>query len=224
MITQLKGHPPTWLQLDSLTDLGQIGQHRKERFHTHQSGSWIDHILHMGSLGHIDILGAHVSTGVEWKGISDHRPITAQYRVAKPSTKAPVLAVSPPKRPELDRSDPRVLADFEDIMRKYTEKHPCNATTPEEANDYLFRLERATVKIVSRINRHYGKDKARTSRKDGWSPQYAAMKIHLQTLLHIRRHLLGQHRYHRWRSPEEIYKGIKKLMDLWIVRTDSRGP
>ena len=67
----------------------QIAQHRKERFHTHQSGSWLDHILHMGALGHIDILGAHVSTGVEWKGISDHRPITAQYRVARPSTKPP---------------------------------------------------------------------------------------------------------------------------------------
>ena len=112
-----------------------IAQHRNERLHTHQSGSWIDHILYMGPLGHIDILGAHVSTGVNWNGISDHRPITAQYRVARPSTKAPVLAVSPPKRPELDRSDPRAFADFEDIMRKYTEKHPCTATTPEEAND-----------------------------------------------------------------------------------------
>ena len=54
-------------------------------------------------------------------------------------------------------------------MRKCTEKHPCTATTPEEANDYLFR----------RINQHYGKDKSRSSRKDGWSLQYAAMKIHL---------------------------------------------
>ena len=79
------------------------------------SGSLINHILHMGSLGHIDILDVHVSTGVEWKGISDHRPITAQYKVAKPSTKAPVLAVPPLKRPELDRSDPRVLSDFEDM-------------------------------------------------------------------------------------------------------------
>jgi len=94
----------------------------------------------VGSLGHIDILGALVSTDVEWKGISDHRPITAQYRVAKPSTKVPVLAVPPLKRPELDRSDPRVLAGFEDIMQKYTEKHPCTATTSEEANDYQFRL------------------------------------------------------------------------------------
>ena len=59
----------------------QIAQHRKERFHTHQSGSWIDHILHMGALGHIDILGAHVSTGVEWKGISDHRPIIVLQKI-----------------------------------------------------------------------------------------------------------------------------------------------
>ena len=199
----------------------QIAQHRKERFHTHQSGSWLDHILHMGALGHIDILGAHVSTGVEWKGISDHRPITAQYRVARPSTKPPVLATTPSKRPELDRSDPRATADFDELLRKYMENHPCNVTSPEEANEYLFRLERATVKIVRRINQHYGKDKKRSPRKDGWSPQYAAMKIHLQTLLHIRRHTLGHHKYHQWRSPEEACTGIAQLADLWIARTDS---
>jgi hypothetical protein len=175
----------------------------------------------MGALGHIDILGAHVSTGVEWKGISDHRPITAQYRVARPSTKAPVLATAPPKRPELDRSDPRVTADFDELLRKYIENHPCTASTPEEANDYLFRLERASVRIVRRINQHYGKDKKRSPRKDGWSPQYAAMKIHLQTLLHIRRHTLGHHKYHQWRSPEEACTGIAQLADLWIARTDT---
>jgi hypothetical protein len=159
----------------------QIASHWNERFHTHQSGSWLDHILHMGLFGHIDIIGAHVSTGVEWKGISDHRPITAQYRVAQPSTKAPVLAMAPPKRPELDRSDPRVMADFDELLRKYTDRHPCLVSTPEEASDYLFHLEHVTVKIVRRINQQYGKDRVRSSKKDGWSPQYAAMKIHLQS-------------------------------------------
>ena len=113
----------------------------------------------MGALGHIDIIGAHVSTGVEWKSIFNHRPITAQYRVPKPSTKAPVLATAPPKRPELYRSDPRVTSDFDEVLRKYIENHPCTASTPEEANDYRFRLERASVKIVRRINQYYGKDK-----------------------------------------------------------------
>ena len=38
----------------------QIADHRNERFHTHHSGSWIDHILHAGPLGQIDILAAFV--------------------------------------------------------------------------------------------------------------------------------------------------------------------
>jgi hypothetical protein len=175
----------------------------------------------MGSLGHIDILGAHVSTGVEWKGIPDHRPITAYYRVARPSTIPPVLAMSPPRRPEFDRSDPRVTADFDELLRQYVDKHPCTVTTPEEADDYLIRLKRASVKIVCRINQHYGKDKTGSTRKDGWNPQYAAMKIHLMTLLHIRRHLQGQHRYHRWHNTEEVCAGIAQLVDLWVARTDT---
>jgi hypothetical protein len=47
------------------------------------------------------------------------------------------------------------------------------------------------------------------------------MKIHLQTLLHIRRHLLGQHRYHRWRNTEEVCAGIAQLVHLWVARTDT---
>ena len=111
------------------------------------------------------------------------------------------------------------MADFDELMRAYMDRHPYTATSPKEANDYLF--ERASVKLVRRINQHYGKDKKRSSRKDGWSPQYAALKIHLQTMLHIRRHLLGQHRHHIWRFVEEIRTGIDQLIDLWIVRTDS---
>ena len=138
-----------------------------------------------------------------------------------PSTKTPTLAMPTPKRPEIDRADPRALADFDELLRKYIDKHPCSATSPEEANQYLFSLERATVKIVARINRRYGKHKHRTPYKDGWSPHYAALKIHLQTLLHARRHLLGLHKYHRWRSADETCEGIHQLADLWIARTDT---
>ena len=88
------------------------------------------------------------------EGTSDHRPITAQYRVAKPSTKAPVLAVPPPKRPELDRSDARVTADFDELLGKYTEKHPCTASSPEEANDHLctqVRYDERTVLLHTQV-------------------------------------------------------------------------
>ena len=164
----------------------QIADHRNERFHTHQSGSWIDHILHAGPLGQIDILAAYVATGVEWHGLTDHRPIFASYRVSPPSTAPPVLPTEPPKRTELDRKDPRALADFDEAMRALTNKYPPTFSSSDEASAYLFKLERATVKIVQRINRKYCKGH-RASFKDGWSPVYAAHKIHLQTILEIRR-------------------------------------
>ena len=130
----------------------QIATHRRERFHTHQSGSWIDHVLHVGPLGHIDILGAMVGTGVEWTNISDHRPLVAVYRVSPPSTKKPVLASPPQTRIELNRSDPRALARYDVAMRKLIDRHPLDLTSPEAASDYLFTLERATVQVVKRIN------------------------------------------------------------------------
>ena len=184
-----------------------IANHRNERFHTHQSGSWIDHILHAGPLGQIDILAAYVATGVEWHGLTDHRPIFASYRVSPPSTAPPVLPSDPPKRIELDRKNPRAIADFDEAMRALTEKHPPNFETSEEASTYLFKLERATVKIVERINRKYCKGH-RSSFKDGWSPVYAAYKIHLQTFLEIRRHLAGKHRRHRWNHCDVAKQGI----------------
>ena len=95
------------------------------------------------------------------------------------------------------------------------DNHPCNVSSPEEANDYLFRLERSSVKIVRRINQHYVKDK-KCSPPDCWSPQYAAMITRLQTLLYIKRQTLGHHKYHQWRSPEEACTGIDQLADLWI--------
>ena len=209
------------LEHDFINGPLQIADHRGERFHTHQSGSWIDHVLHMGPLGHIDILAAHVSTGVEWKGITDHRPISATYRVSLPSTSKPVLAIPPPKRPELNRSDPRALADFDEAMRKYVEAHPYTATSMDEAGEYLFRLERATVRIVSRLDKNFGRSRARSSHKDGWSPHYAAMKIHLQTLLQMRRHTLGQHKCKQWKLPDEARHGISRLVDMWQARCDS---
>ena len=119
-----------------------IADHRNERFHPHQSGSWIDHILHAGPIGHIDILAAFVAIGVEWHGLIDHRPIFASYRVSPPSTGPPVLPSEPPKRTELDRTNARALADFDEAMRELTERFPATFTTSDEASSYLFKMER----------------------------------------------------------------------------------
>ena len=176
----------------------QIAQHRGERFLTHQSGSWIDHILHAGPLGHIDILDSYYANGPEWAGISDHRPIVGIYRVSPPSTRPPVLAIPPQPRNELDRNDPRALDAFDLAMRSYIESHPYNTDTVEEASSYLYHLECFSARLVSRINRTFGIKVPRSNFKDGWSPHFAALKIHLQTILEIKRHITGQQCRCQW--------------------------
>ena len=107
----------------------------------------------MGALGHIHILGAHVCTGVQWKApptIAHHSPVQSGETVHQ----GPCTRCSPPKRPELDRSDARVTAYFDELLGKYTEKHPCTASSPEEANDHLFtqvRYEEQTVPLHTQL-------------------------------------------------------------------------
>ena len=48
---------------------------------------------------------------------------------------------------------------------------------------------------------------------------YAPHKIHLQTILEIRRHLAGQHRRHRWTHFETAKLGVERFIDLWTTRT-----
>ena len=129
-----------------------------------------------------------------------------------------MLPSEPPKRPELDRTNPRALADFDEAMRELTERFPTTFTTSDEASSYLFKMERATVKIVQRINRKYCKGH-HSSFKDGWSPVFAAYKIHLQTVLEIRRHITGQHRRHQWSHYDVAKSGIERFIDLWTSRT-----
>jgi hypothetical protein len=103
-------------------------------------------------------------------------------------------------------------------MRELTDRFPTTFTTSDEASSYLFKMERATVKIVQRLNRKYSKGH-RSSFKDGWSPVFAAYKIHLQTVLEIRRHITGQHRRHQWSHYDVAKSGVERFIDLWTSRT-----
>jgi hypothetical protein len=56
-----------------------ISDHIQQRFitrgHELDTGTWIDHILHIGDLEHIDIIGAFNSIDSIWEGVTDHRPL-----------------------------------------------------------------------------------------------------------------------------------------------------
>ena len=49
------------------------------------------------------------------------------------------------------------------------------------------------------------------------------MKIHMQTLFYIGRHLLQQNKYHRSHTDDDVFTGISNLVQQWIARTDALG-
>ncbi len=51
--------------------------------------TWIDHILHKGSVEHLDCLAGYTNQAAEWERISDHRPIWGVYRVHEPRQSCP---------------------------------------------------------------------------------------------------------------------------------------
>ena len=56
---------------------------------------------------------------------------------------------------------------------------------------------------------------AKERTQDGWSQRYMADRTQLGTLVEIRRHLMGAKRRSRWNTEEEIWDGIRTLLDDW---------
>ena len=70
-------------------------------------------------------------------------------------------------------------------------------------------LYAAAEAVVSTAKPH------RSSFKDGWSPEYIAIKAHLTALTEIRRHLQGANHRPKWHA-SFIPIGIKREVDKWI--------
>ena len=103
---------------------------------------------------------------------------------------------------------------FGEKMQEMVKVMPTH-TGAAEAGDLLQSISRQTVEAVPR------QPKAKLNRstfKDGWSPYAVAGKIHLNVMVEIRRHLQGSCNRHRWRSNDEITRGIEKITDNWQSR------
>jgi hypothetical protein len=74
--------------------------------------TWIDHILHKGSVEHLDCLAGYTSQAAEWEGISDHRPIWGVYRVHEPRQSCPKQFKSQKVRYELRLTDRQKCDEF----------------------------------------------------------------------------------------------------------------
>ena len=88
-----------------------ISDHIAEPFitrgHELDDGTWIDHILHVGDISSIDVIGAFNAQGSEWEGVTDHRPLWAEYKTLEPSTDDPVRPQQLKPRIELPLGDKR---------------------------------------------------------------------------------------------------------------------
>ncbi len=185
--------------------------------------TWIDHILHAGSAGSIDILGAFNDQGPFFEDLSDnHRSLIAVYRTFLPAGKRVVQMPKAPPRPELPRSDRHQIATFKTELRDALRRVTQTVSTPHEAEYALDNLTAYTVQLVRSINsEHCQRQGGR--RKDGYSPEYILRKIHYCGVLEIRRHLTGQHGKSRWGDYTTVQAGIRYIFQVMMSRGESMG-
>ena len=174
--------------------------------------TWIDHILHIGEIHHIDPIASYTSTGAEWMDVSDHRPLWTVYTTGKPTTPLPQSALKAKPRVDLDASDKRVTEDFTEAMRKYALHRPPDLTSPESAARSLLGLQAISPIITAQLNSKYGKGLPRSDMKDGWSPSYMVLKLYLITVIEIRRKLTGAKQRRRWTTHLHATTGIQWLI------------
>ena len=103
------------------------------RGHELDTGSWIDHILHIGDLDHIDIIGAFNSIDSIWEGVTDHRPIWAHYSTHPPSTDLAIRPQPTKPRVELPLHDPRQVADFRRRLQEVVSRIPYEGEESQQA-------------------------------------------------------------------------------------------
>ena len=185
--------------------------------------TWIDHILHAGSIGSIDILGAFNDQGPFFEDLSDnHRSLIAVYRTPLPAGKRVVRMPKAPPRPELPRSDRHQIATFKTELRDALRRVTQSVSTPDEAEYALDNLAAYTVQLVRSINSEH-RQRQGCRRKDGYSPEYILRKIHYCGVLEIRRHLTGQHGKSRWGDYATVQAGIRYIFRVMTSRGESMG-
>ena len=186
------------------------------------TGTWIDHILHIGDLEHIDIIGAFNSIDSTWEGVTDHRPLWAHYSTHPPSTEMPVRPQPTKPRVDLPLGDPRQVADFRRRLQEAVSHIPYEGDESKAAEQYLENLTAFIVDTTEEINNSY-RSTPRSTFKDGFSPAFLITKWHLQSIIEIRRHLLGRKGRHRWTRSNERQWDLNLILTTLQTRAHSLG-
>ena len=188
------------------------------------SGSMVDHILHGGPDCFMEIVGAWVDEGVTMRGVSDHLPLVAEYRVEGGRGRCGNV-INPVTQPTLEGVAYRGLEGEKEELQY---KQAClklmqeRGWGQEEGRDQAEELRQVVFDTagLARSIMRAGRTKSASKRKykGGWSPFVVGMRIHLDTLTSIARHMGGHARQHRWRTQEELSCGVLAAMTKWRER------
>ena len=176
-------------------------------------GRWIDHIIHRPNQ-HLEWKAVAVVTGSVWADVSDHRPLICRYSLHHhtPDEEPGATALSHIEYVELPLRNKPVCKRFSEELTRWMTRTP-TWTDGYEAGAFLHAISTQSVTVTRRVI--HGIQKKRARQKDGWSPQFIALKTHLSALLEIRRHVLGQKGRTRWTSDTDAASDILRIANRW---------
>jgi hypothetical protein len=172
-------------------------------------GTWIDHLLHAGDPEIFDILGTFNDLGTLLDGVSDHKPLLTVYKTPPPMSSTVITVPKPRPRPELPRSDTRLIAEFKSSMSKMLSQVSPVVDNIRHAEEALEVSSQCAVHLVRKLRDSF---RPKVSKyMDGYSPELVLRKFHLCAILEIRRHITGQHKLERWMGLKTIRRNVHNV-------------
>ena len=179
---------------------------------SHPTGH-IDHVCYSPDRA-ITPTSTHTLDSSLWFGLTDHRPKQTAFTVNGGSPDRTVVVPDVLYPVDLNIKNKAQVEDFQRELSLRWQNLPQlsgNATQTELASHLRLMSETlyASTKAVmptSKPTRNF---------KDGWSPEYIAIKAQLTALTEIRRHLQGANHRQKWHTTF-IPIGIKREIDKWV--------
>ena len=120
-------------------------------------------------------------------GTSGHRPLLGRFKVQCAPIPTPHKFIVPRKYRDIKLNQKEKIGDLISLLDEI------DLAPGLDLGARLLHLEKA---IVERAHRIF-KPKANRS-KAGWSPRIRAIRISLQMIVRIKRHVFGNHHYSKW--------------------------
>jgi hypothetical protein len=157
--------------------------------------------------------------------ISDHRPICVSIDIAGYNEKY----IKKRERQKLKQEQQHVEIDNEQedkvdeykAILKAAVAHLLNpeaTNTNEESAEILLEIAEAAVNATKEAF-----PQRKVTGRDGWSPEYVAMRFNLMAVLEIKRCFVGQKHRKQWVGNQLTSIGIKQITESWIQKVRTLG-